>query len=103
MHTFLTHEHLPTHHVSIQIHEIHGLVLNKKDNWKEESSIAYMALTGLLVFGRFLVIFGDFRLSVGKTTGRVAERTHPNPKMRRGPKCFACLVNAGWTHEDTRD
>jgi hypothetical protein len=54
-----------------------------------------MALTGLLVFGRFLVIFGDFRLSVGKTTGRVAERTHPNPKMRRGPKCFACLVNAG--------
>jgi hypothetical protein len=25
-------------------------------------------------------------LSVGKSTGRVAERTRPNPKMRRGPK-----------------
>jgi hypothetical protein len=38
-----------------------------------------------------------------KSTGRVAERTRPNPKMRRGPKRFACLLEGGWTHEDTRD
>jgi hypothetical protein len=29
---FLTKKHLPTHHVINQIHEIHGLVPNKKDN-----------------------------------------------------------------------
>jgi hypothetical protein len=26
------------------------------------------------------------QMSVGKSTGRVVERTRPNPKMRRGPK-----------------
>jgi hypothetical protein len=26
-------------------------------------------------------------LLMGKSTGRVAECTRPNPKMRRGPKC----------------
>jgi hypothetical protein len=35
------------------------------------------------------------QMLVGKFTGRVAERTRPNPKMRRGPKWFACLVNSG--------
>jgi hypothetical protein len=30
-----------------------------------------------------------------KSTARVAEHTLPNPKMRRGPKRFACLVRSG--------
>jgi hypothetical protein len=30
-----------------------------------------------------------------KSTGRVAERTRPNPKMRKGPKRFACLLESG--------
>jgi hypothetical protein len=25
-----------------------------------------------------------------------------NPKMRKGPKCFACRLEGGRTHEDTR-
>jgi hypothetical protein len=33
------------------------------------------------------------QISVGKSTSRVAERTRPNPKMRKGPKRFACLVD----------
>jgi hypothetical protein len=35
------------------------------------------------------------QMSEGKSSGRVAECTRPNPKMRRGPKRFACLVNGG--------
>jgi hypothetical protein len=34
------------------------------------------------------------QMSVGKSTGRVADHTRPNPKMRRGPKRFACLENS---------
>jgi hypothetical protein len=30
-----------------------------------------------------------------KSTGRVAERTHPNPKMSRGAQWFACYVDLG--------
>jgi hypothetical protein len=30
-----------------------------------------------------------------KSTGRVAERTRRNPKMKRGPKRFACLLEGG--------
>jgi hypothetical protein len=33
------------------------------------------------------------QMSVGKSIGWVAERTRPNPKMRRGPKRFACLLD----------
>jgi hypothetical protein len=61
MHMFLTKKHLPTHHVINQIHEIHGLVPNKKKIIKKRKGyVTYMAMTGLLVFGRFLVICGDF-------------------------------------------
>jgi hypothetical protein len=48
------------------------------------------------VLGGQVTVLGPYlvhQMSVGKSTGRVAERTRPNPKMRRGPKRFACLVN----------
>jgi hypothetical protein len=35
------------------------------------------------------------QMSERKSSGRVAERTRPNPKMRRGPKPFACLLEGG--------
>jgi hypothetical protein len=39
------------------------------------------------------VVRTPYTLSVGKSTGRVTEHTRPNPKMRRGPKRFACPVD----------
>jgi hypothetical protein len=30
-----------------------------------------------------------------KSNSLVVECTHPNPKMRRGPKRFACLLEGG--------
>jgi hypothetical protein len=36
------------------------------------------------------------------STGRVAECTRPNPRDEEGPKRFACLLEGGRTHEDTR-
>jgi hypothetical protein len=35
------------------------------------------------------------QMSERKSSGRVAECTRPNPKMRRGPKRFACYVDLG--------
>jgi hypothetical protein len=43
------------------------------------------------------------KLSEGKSSDRVAKRTRPNPKMRMGPKRFACLVDGECTQENTRD
>jgi hypothetical protein len=37
----------------------------------------------------------ECNLSERKSSDRVAECTRPNPKMRRGPQHFACLLEDG--------
>lgn len=56
MHTFLKKKHLPSHQVINQIHEIHG-TQQKRYLKRRKGFIAYMAMTGLLVFGRFFSLF----------------------------------------------
>jgi hypothetical protein len=51
---------------------------------------------------RILLAYATYHVLERKSSGRVAECTHPNPKMRRGLKRFACLLEDGRTHEDTK-
>jgi hypothetical protein len=64
--------------------------------------IDYVILRFKFLFLRMSYNLGHRVCRWEKSTGRVAERTRRNSRDEEGPKRFACLLEGGRTHEDTR-